>query len=173
MSYTQLAEGLLTTEVLTRPSKLDSIRTCSVLANFMPSTYFPVSFACSLKKIFTTTQKLLPSFFFENRNNNVIMEVSFWLLSICYSDWFQDPELHTQKVTIPAQYLFQQGQSASMSAKSLSITPYSPLKKLSQAFACFKNNNAFPFFSASICLNNVQAAAKLIVGSQPRTSRIM
>lgn len=95
MSYTQLAEGLLTTKVLTRPSKLDWIRTCSVLANFMPSTYFPVSFARSLKKIFTTTQKLLPSFFFENRNNNVIMEVSFCLLSICNSDWFQDPELHT------------------------------------------------------------------------------
>lgn len=52
--------------------------------------------------MFTETQHLLPSFVFENMNNNVILEVSFFLLSKSNSDWFQDPKLHTQEVTIPA-----------------------------------------------------------------------
>lgn len=144
MSCTQLAEGLLTT-ILTRTSKLGWIRTCSVLVNFMPSTYFPVSFARSLKKTFTTTQKLLPSFFFENRNNNVITEVSFWLLSKSNSGWFQYPELHTQSNYLCLVSLL--AGTVCFHECWISITLYSPFKKLSQAFACFKNyNNAFPVF---------------------------
>lgn len=131
---TQLAEGPLTTKILTQLSKSYWIGTCSILVNVLLFIFLFILPLALKKRHSSQPRGCCLLFFFENIKDNVIMEGFFWLLSKSNSGW------------------------------PLQGTSYSPLEKLTQAFAYVKHyNNTFPAFSASAYRNNFQSAARLIV----------
>lgn len=101
---------------------------------------FPVKFPCSLQRMVTATQKLLPYFCLWKQEQQCNNE-GFWILC----KWLRlvASSIHRKEVFLLSMNFSKDSLLPPMC--KISISPRSPLENLSQASACFKNHkNAFP-----------------------------